>query len=94
MPRPRATAASVGARATAGLPFHHRGRALDDLDAARVLQPAQPKLDRIEPGRGRQLVDEALDREAIGRLAGRAERGRTQRRSFSQCATTWMWSAA
>ena len=32
------------------------------------------------PGRRRQLVDEALDRKAIGRLAGRADRRRPQRR--------------
>ena len=81
MPRPRATAAFwSGHRRRPRLPIHHRGRALDDLDAARVLEPAQAKLDRIEAGRRGQLVDEALDREAVGRLAGRAQRSGTQRR--------------
>jgi hypothetical protein len=64
------------------LPIHQRRGAPDHLDAALILQTAQAEFDRIEPGRGRKLVGEALDRETIGRLARRADRRRTQRRIF------------
>src|SRR5258706_3766807 len=62
----------ASARRRPCLPFHHRRHALDQLDAARILETAQAKLDRVDARRCRQLVGEALDRKAIGRLAGRA----------------------
>jgi hypothetical protein len=61
------------------LPGHQRGGAFDHLDAAAIGKPAQAELDRIEPRRRRELVREAFHRETIGRLAGRADRCRTQR---------------
>ena len=46
------------------------------------VSPAQPELDRIEPCRHRELVGEALDSEAIGRLPGRADWRGAQRGIF------------
>ena len=81
MPRPRATAAAASVPGEGrGCQFIKRGGALDHLDAARIGQPAQPELDRIDAGRRRELVGEAFDREAVRDLAGRADFRRPQRR--------------
>jgi hypothetical protein len=71
MPRPRATAASLAAPGD-GRDCHFiiLATRFDQLDAARIFEAAQAKLDRVDARRSRQFVGEALDRETIGRLAG------------------------
>ena len=79
---PRDRGFCISTRRRPGLPFHHRRHAPDQLDAARIVEAAQAKLDRVDARRRRQLIGEALDRKTIGRLAGRAQRRRPQRRFF------------
>src|SRR4029077_18950802 len=59
------------------LPFHHGCRALDNFDCAGARKAAWAESDGIAAGGGRKLIDEAFHREAICRLAWRADRRRT-----------------
>src|SRR2546422_11354997 len=69
-------------RRRASLPLRRRGRRLEHLDAARVLEVPQAELDWVGAGRRRQLVHERLVRIGVLHAPGRADPGRTERRRF------------
>src|SRR5262249_50097845 len=70
----------VAARRGPRLPSGFLGRRLDDGDVARVLDVAQPELDRIELETGGDLVDERFAREVDLRPDRVAQMGAAQRR--------------
>ena len=64
----------------ARVPLRGVRRGLQHLDAARILHVLEPKLDRVDPGRRRQLVHERLVRVGVLHAARRANPRRPERR--------------